>query len=54
MPKEATHLIKIWFYISSKESPEVIRGRMLERFEYLGDALENIEIIPLEEKGGGV
>jgi len=50
MPK-ATHLIKVWFFekFPSNWTKEMIRGAMLERFSYLGDRLENIEI----EKSGG-
>ena len=46
---EATHLVKVWFYINSNQSLEVIRARMLERFRFLGDALENIIVEPLGE-----
>jgi len=46
---EATHLVKVWFYINSNQSLEVIRGIMLERFKFLGDALENIIVEPLGE-----
>ena len=46
---EATHLVKVWFYINSNQSLEVIRGIMLERFRFLGDALENIIVEPLDE-----
>jgi len=47
---EATHLVKVWFYINSNQSLEVIRGIMLERFKFLGDALENIEITSLKKE----
>jgi hypothetical protein len=43
------YLIKVWFFHEDNESPPVIRGRMLERFSFLEDALENIEIIPLNK-----
>ena len=46
---EATHLVKVWFFINSKEPLLVIRARMLERFKFLGDALENIIVEPLDE-----
>ena len=46
---EATHLVKVWFFINSNQSLEVIRVRMLERFRFLGDALENIIVEPLDE-----
>jgi len=46
---EATHLVKVWFFINSNQSLEVIRGIMLERFKFLGDALENIIVEPLDE-----
>ena len=47
---EATHLVKVWFFINSKEPLQVIRVRMLERFKFLGDALENIEITSLKKE----
>jgi hypothetical protein len=48
--RRKTYLIKIWFFHDDAEPPEVIRGKILERFKFLGDSLENVEVIDLEEK----
>jgi hypothetical protein len=48
--RRKTYLIKIWFFHDDTEPPEVIRGKILERFRFLGDSLENVEVIDLEEK----
>jgi len=45
MGQKKTYLIKVWFYHDDTKPPEVIRGKMLERFKFLGDSLENIEVI---------
>jgi hypothetical protein len=45
-----TYLIKVWFFHGDTEPPQVIRGKMLERFKFLGDSLENIEVIDLEKE----
>lgn len=52
---EATHLIKVWFVDSfpSDYGENVIKAVIIERFEFLGDKLENVEILPLLEKGVG-
>jgi hypothetical protein len=49
---EATHLIKVWFLDNFPKNwtKEMIRAAMLERFGFLGDRLENIEIIPLNKE----
>ena len=48
--RKATHLVKVWFFIDSDEPDEDIKGRILEKFSFLGDSLENIEIIPLTSR----
>jgi hypothetical protein len=50
MGQKKTYLIKVWFFHDDIEPPEVIRGKMLERFKFLGDSLENIEVIDLEKE----
>jgi hypothetical protein len=49
---EATHLIKVWLFDNFPKNwtKEMIRAAMLERFGFLGDRLENIEIIQLNKE----
>ena len=50
MGKAYNYLIKVWFFekFPSNWTKEMIRGAMLERFGFLDDKLENIEIEELE------
>ena len=49
---KATHLIKVWFYESFPKTwtKEMIRGAILERFSWLDDKLENVEIVEQADK----
>ena len=51
-PKNYMYLIKIWFYeaFPKNHTKDMIKAEILERFEYLDDKVENVEVISLTEE----